>query len=705
MRRPYVKSIRAALAAMVTGAALVACSNGPRDNGLIFATGTLSVTPDTISIPGCPALTASDIPQASIPAGFPALSSTSPLLDAAFADAMVRCDSLLTATSLSPGPVADFEIWQTLALLAPQRCIPLLMERTADSIAIPPHSLAADYGMWAVAAREVALATGSRSWMELADTVARRTYLYNERLLKLPGEHLLHGHVYFGKPIPNALPRWMDPSNRFECITTLGNSLAVGAARAIADMASALGAGDPAVWAAKGDAMANAININLWQPHLRRYGQYLYTGIFPIPSPIADNAAQALAILFGVPAGEMSDDIVSSTPFLNWGMPLYYPTLPGTRPITPAGADPGMQALWALAAARCSDAPAVSASLGFLLASSFSGNSSAVARRMVAMTVLRILAGIQLTDVAMTFRPVVPRVLREGFTISGLRYRNAVLSIKVSGFGNKIAKFTLDGVETTDYSIGATLAGSHSVEILLANNSLGDSPAAITHQVWAPAVPEIEWRNKFYGTITDPTPAVRYIEYVNSSVHSRIDSATVSIPRRNSFARVCVVPVSPQRVEGLSAKPADFYPPAFEKTLQAEDFADSGTTLVRDRRRSKRVVESSPAAATSVTFTITATESGPYSLSLCYSNGAGNSTDGAACGVRRVEVNGRYAGNFIMPGRGDGWWLATGMSNTLRCSLQRGENTITLRYIPELYPPRGSARTILYDYLTIIKLK
>ncbi len=126
---------------------------------------------------------------------------------------------------------------------------------------------------------------------------------------------------------------------------------------------------------------------------------------------------------------------------------------------------------------------------------------------------------------------------------------------------------------------------------------------------------------------------------------------------------------------------------------------------MRDRRLTKRFVESSPDKNSTVTFTCAASSSRLFALSLCYSNGAGDPDSANACALRRVTVNGAEAGTLVMPAAGSGWWLATSMSNTLAVHLRQGENIITVEYSPLLYIPGSQARTVLYDYLRITRLK
>jgi hypothetical protein len=695
--------LKPVLIAAAMGAGLISCSQADRMPDSLFSSPAMRVTPDSIFIASGATAAPATLPV--VPQHMPVLSSPSPLLDYAFAQAMIQCDSLLNADSAQVTPLRNLEIWQTLSLLDPERSMKLLTAQVADSIVDFNMPLTAEYGLWTVAAHATALSSGNLAWLRYAHDIAGRTFKYNEQVCRRADTGLLQGMPFLSKPVAGTIPRWMEETDRFECMTTLANTMAAGAARSLADMALVLADADTTAWLGKTSEMSDAINLYLWQPHLRRYGQYLYTGLFPIASEISDNAAQALAIIFSVPTREMALGILQSTPMLNYGMPMFYPSPGGTPPQTPRTVSPEMQALWTLAAARYPDESAVAAPLGVLLSSSFIGDNTSISRRMAAMTVLRVLAGINVSHTAMTFRPVVPRILRSGFTIERLRWRDATISLKITGYGDKIARFAIDGAESTEYSLSNSLHGHHTVEITLANNSISNNADLLKNQIWSPAVPEIEWSAKAAGTITDATPGVHYIEYVNGAQFIRLDSSMIAVPQRTSYSRLCIVPVSDGNNAGLAAKPHSFYPATFARTLQAEDFAPASSPLVHERRMSRRFVESSAKSNRTVSFTTTVAETSLYSVALCYSNGSGSAPDGSACGVRRLLVNGVDSGTLVMPGKGKGWWLATDMSNTLAVQLRRGENEITVEYDAALYPPGSDAHTLLYDYLQIIRLR
>jgi len=59
--------------------------------------------------------------------------------------------------------------------------------------------------------------------------------------------------------------------------------------------------------------------------------------------------------------------------------------------------------------------------------------------------VSRVIFGISLTPRGLEFNPVIPSEFEGDKMLTGVRYRNAVLDITVSGTGSRIGSFFLDG--------------------------------------------------------------------------------------------------------------------------------------------------------------------------------------------------------------------------------------------------------------------
>ncbi|PIH04466.1 hypothetical protein CS542_01030 [Pedobacter sp. IW39] len=62
---------------------------------------------------------------------------------------------------------------------------------------------------------------------------------------------------------------------------------------------------------------------------------------------------------------------------------------------------------------------------------------------------------------ALIFKPFIPEVLKGERTLTNFKYRNAVLDIKLNGYGKKIKSITIDGKPLPQAMVPATLKGRH----------------------------------------------------------------------------------------------------------------------------------------------------------------------------------------------------------------------------------------------------
>jgi glycogen debranching enzyme len=80
--------------------------------------------------------------------------------------------------------------------------------------------------------------------------------------------------------------------------------------------------------------------------------------------------------------------------------------------------------------------------------------------------VLNGLAGLRFSEDSLSFAPYLPEKINS-MELKNLKYRNLKLNILISGNGNLITSFMLDGVKQTDYSIPSSLKGEHEIVINL----------------------------------------------------------------------------------------------------------------------------------------------------------------------------------------------------------------------------------------------
>ena len=66
----------------------------------------------------------------------------------------------------------------------------------------------------------------------------------------------------------------------------------------------------------------------------------------------------------------------------------------------------------------------------------------------------------------LTFAPTLPPGWGD-VTLSGVPYRDAVLTITLRGTGNIIRSFNLDGTPSTEHRVPTSLHGHHTIDITL----------------------------------------------------------------------------------------------------------------------------------------------------------------------------------------------------------------------------------------------
>ena len=77
------------------------------------------------------------------------------------------------------------------------------------------------------------------------------------------------------------------------------------------------------------------------------------------------------------------------------------------------------------------------------------------------------LFGMEFTPEGIELAPTLPSEWG-GVSLSGLHYRDAVLDLRLTGSGRRVAKFTIDGKSSRKALIPCGLTGKHTVEVVLA---------------------------------------------------------------------------------------------------------------------------------------------------------------------------------------------------------------------------------------------
>ena len=370
--------------------------------------------------------------------------------------------------------------------------------------------VSSDRVTWALAAWEVYLTTGDRAWLERSYAVCRNTIADDEATVFDPSSGLMHGETSFLDWREQTYPRWMQPADIYQAEALSTNVVYVRMYTVMAKMAEELG--EPhAVWSEKASRLQAAVQQHLWLPDVGYFGQYRYGRGVTAVSPRADALGNALAVLFDVADGAQQQQILLHQPVQIFGIPTVYPQTPGIVPYHNRSVWPFVQAFWNLAAARLGDGDALLAGMSSIARSTAllltnkenfvletgdpAGTAVSSDRQLwsvagnLAMT-YRVLFGLQFETDGLHLHPVIPQALGGVRQLDGLRYRGAVVDVRVEGFGSAIASSTLDGTPSEPF-LPASATGHHSFVLRMADRALPSVPHALAVNLVAPDTPDI----------------------------------------------------------------------------------------------------------------------------------------------------------------------------------------------------------------------
>lgn len=547
--------------------------------------------------------------------------------------------------------------------------------------------------LWAVAAWQIWLVTGSREWLDECRDIVAAT-IRQELATCLDKEMKM---VRGGDP-GRTYPEWMTGSDIYATYS-LSNNAATARALEILDLM------DDELKNNHDDSNTRlayeikaAINESMWIPEFGYYGQYLYGEPYPVVSHAADNSAQAIAIACGTATPDMAESIISRTPLIDGMAPQIYPSPNGHAPVF----DTTTEALWNLAASTTLNAEARRAGVGATIRlTAFTLQPQLATSVADLSTVIRAIGGISIDDKRMTFKPCTEAVLGRTIRLSGIRYRNAILDITVKGSGQNIAVFKVDDTIKTDPSVDASISpGQHEVVIEM-DDTPGFRPTGTTTAgtpATMPPTPSVAWITPRHGQIIDDSDNTDFMIYLNGVFDQQIQEPVFDLFDASDFTTVTIVPIRDESVWGYAPRPHWFITSGSIRELPATAL---GAPLPQPKRIGRRkwrrpppprFVESdrrhNPTINTAVTYL-----SGGHALAdIVYAN------PGRHTMVRTLRINDRLYGPLILPSTGSASRVIR--SNTVSVTLNDSLNRISIA--PSSYNREDT--TLYVESMRIIKL-
>lgn len=614
----------------------------------------------------------------------------------------------------------SYSILLSMAYMQPEAArISLMKKVTPDGRIIQDTGsggawpVSSDRLIWALAAFEVYKVTGDRAWLEYIYPVIARSVESDEQVTRSP-RGLALGETSFIDWREQSYPRWMQTADIYASEALSTSVVHAQTYKVLAEIATILGDKKQAAEYEKmSNDLAGAINDELWMSDKGYYAMYTYGPTFPIVNPRAETLGESLAILYDIAPADRAAAITENNPTTPFGAAIFFPQIADMPPYHNNSLWPWVASYWALANAKTGNEQGLLEAIGsvFRPAALFTTNkenfvldNGDIATELNSSNMLwclagnlaitqRILFGITFATDRLEFHPVVPRALAATRSLDGFSYRDAILNITVSGYGNRIKSFTLNGKEHAPW-LPADIKGTNDIVITMADNDFDPMTVAHSKNLKAPLTPIATLSNspELNGEGVPVNNLLQWapIEYIDHYVVLR-NGKRIATTRRTSYEATTpgqyqVIGVSGNGTESFASMPVDNF------TATVVEMPAEATAMISPE------VSYAPATAVEgwhgggfreldhstlpLEMQFTAPHEGDYAISFVYANGNGPVNTENKCAVRTLTVNGQKAGTIVMPHRGVANWNDWGSTNTIIAHLPEGTHTIALEFHP-----------------------
>jgi hypothetical protein len=419
------------------------------------------------------------------------------------------------------------------------------------------------------------------------------------------------------------------------------------------------------------------INEHLWMDEEGYYAQYLGGRADDLLYTKSETLGEALAILWGVAEGDRATRLSESLPIVDYGAPVFWPWIADQPPYHNQAVWPWVQAYWIHACAKVGNEHGVLHGVGAVWRAVMmyatnkenyvadtgnwrgtqinSSNMLWCLAGNISIT-FKLLMGMEFGADQLNFAPVVPENLKADRTVRNFRYRNATLDVTVSGYGDTIKSFKLDGQKMSEAVVPGNLEGHHTVEIEMSNSFKKDLGVNYQPACWAPLMPVVTMAD---GRLSwaPVEGAVYYNVYAGGELVG-LASTTEIIIEDEWKGDIQVVAVAQDGTPSFPSKPININEKISVKLPETMLTKKNGTEF---------------------NVTVNVPEAGQWFLTWNYANGTGPVNTDNNCGIRMLYVDGVKTGINIFPHRGTNEWDNWGWTIPEKLELSEGNHVFTLR--------------------------
>lgn len=536
--------------------------------------------------------------------------------------------------------------------------------------------------IWVMAAYELYKVTGEEAWKEEIYPIIRESLEDDLATVFDEETGLVRGESSYLDWRQQEYPLWMKPADIYQSENLGTECVHYAAWDILAKLEGELGDSRKADgYRQVADNIKDAINRNLWMEDKGWYAQYLYGRKYPIMSPRFETLGEALTIILDICPESRSAEMVRLAPCEDFGTPCFYPQIKAIPPYHNDAMWPFVQGYWNRAAAKAGNPDAVLHGIAciYRMAALFLTNKENVviynghcegtqinsSRQLWSIagslsSVLNVLMGMEFLDNDIFFHPVVPREMAGDRKLEQFKWRKSMLDISVTGYGAGIRSFCIDGQECEEALFPDTLEGRHSVSITLD----GKFPSRGINMVANAYAPSTPVPSKVFGSSNGKhfnwaSDADSFIILRNGAP---VDTTSVGTYYVKQDGEYQVIAAGRNGWDSFASEPVDYQ--------SGEIVAKVGkkTSLATDR---------------DITIQVEVPSAGYWFADFLYNNHQGDFEQDNKCCNRTVYVNGKKAGLAVFPQLGYNVKDLLLWSNCLKLKLEKGLNTIELRFTDE----------------------
>jgi len=316
--------------------------------------------------------------------------------------------------------------------------------------------------------------------------------------------------------------------------------------------------------------------------------------------------------------------------------------------------------------------------------------------------VYKVLFGMQFEAGRLEFHPFVPQALQGTRTLTGFRYRGAVLDVEMTGFGPEIKTITLDGQPLAGAAVPGTLVGRHQVRIELMNTAPAGQLVNRVANIVTPETPVAQWQGDQL-TWAPTAGATSYLILKNGRPSTPFTNNAWPLDLPADQGQYQVVALDAQGVESFASEPLTVGKPTTGQ-VQLETVA-AKSALPYQGFTGAGFVEISTTQQRSLRIPVKVSAAGTYALDFRYANGNGPINTENKCASRTLRLADKLAGTVVLPQRGVNEWSNWGFSNPILLRLEPGTHTFTLTFEPANENMNGTVNQAMLDYLRVTRVE